>query len=413
VRDNGFVAFGPTDRVAWLGNPAFDISTFEVWAPLLQGAAVIVIPREAVLDPRALRDVVARDVNILHLTAGLFAQVADELGEAIRSLRLLLIGGDRVDTAIVGRVLERHPPARWLHCYGPTETTTFATTYEITRADQNRLLPIGRPIGNTRVYVLDAHSRPVPVGAVGELYVGGDGVARGYLNRDELTAERFLRDPFSSAPEPRMYRTGDRVRHRDDGNLEFLGRADQQVKIRGFRVEVGEIIASLSDHPAVREALVIAVGDGIERRLVAYVTARPDCETDVASLRAHLAAQLPEYMVPAAFVRLERLPLTANGKVDVRALPSPDSASVAQRAYEAPATATERSIAAIWCELLRAQRVGRHDNFFELGGHSLLAVSMIERLRREGLSVEVRTLFSAPTLADLALSIKRTRRISL
>jgi aryl carrier-like protein len=243
------------------------------------------------------------------------------------------------------------------------------------------------------------------VGVTGELYIGGAGVARGYLNRPELTAARFLKDPFTDDPNARMYRTGDLGRWLADGNIEFLGRNDFQVKIRGFRIELGEIEARLSEHEGVQEAVVLAREDTPgDKRLVAYYTAREQNSGGTEALRAHLAAKLPEYMVPAAYVRLESLPLTANGKLDRKALPAPEGDAYVVRQYEAPQGAIEELLAGIWAELFNRERVGRHDNFFELGGHSLMAVTLVERLARAGLKADVRALFGTPTLAELAAS---------
>jgi amino acid adenylation domain-containing protein len=411
IVNNGYATFEAADRIAWLGNPAFDISTLEVWAPLLHGACLVVVTYACVLQPSLLRALLdEQGVTILHLTAGLFAQVADSLGDVLARLRLLLVGGDAVDVATVARVLERYRPRHLLHCYGPTESTTFATTCEITELDPAKhRLPIGRPIANTRIYLLDAHSRPVPVGVAGELYIGGAGVASGYLNRPELTAERFVPDPFSPHADARMYRTGDLARYLPDGQLEFLGRNDHQVKIRGYRIEPGEIEARLTEHPAIREAVVVAREDTPgDKRLVAYIIARDAAEEAdalVVSLRAHLSAHLPEYMLPSAFVQLERLPLTPNGKLDRRALPAPDQRAVVTRTYEAPQGEVECVIAAIWQTLLGLERVGRHDHFFELGGHSLMIVTMIECLRREGWPANVKMIFASPSLAALAADI--------
>ncbi|MCF7697206.1 AMP-binding protein, partial [Mycetohabitans sp. B2] len=253
-------------------------------------------------------------------------------------------------------------------------------------------------------------SQPVPLGAVGELYIGGAGVARGYLNRPELTAERFVPDPFSAAPDARMYKTGDLARYLPNGNLEYLGRNDQQVKIRGFRIEPSEIEARLTEHPQVRDAVVLARGEGNEKRLIAYVVAKPN-ENLVSALRAHVAACLPEYMVPTAFVRLDAFPLTPNGKLDRRALPMPNEDAFAHQAYEAPQGKVETALAVIWAELLGVERVSRHDSFFALGGHSLLAVQLIERLRRRGLGLSVRALFDTPTLSALAQSVGQQRDV--
>ncbi|MGN7964294.1 alpha/beta fold hydrolase, partial [Brucella sp. 22210] len=268
-----------------------------------------------------------------------------------------------------------------------------------------------------QVYVLDGHGAPVPVGVAGELYIGGAGVARGYLNRPELTAERFVADPFSGDAGARLYRTGDLVRWLPDGTLAFIGRNDFQVKVRGFRIELGEIEAQLCAHEGVREAVVVARGDdGGEKRLVAYYTAAgaddsesPIGATGAEALRAHVAAGLPDYMVPAAFVRLSALPLTANGKLDRQALPAPEGKAFAARAYEAPVGKTEERLAALWAELLGVERVGRHDHFFALGGHSLLAVRLIERMRREGFAATVTQLFQNPTIANLTTSVNVER----
>jgi acyl carrier protein len=266
--------------------------------------------------------------------------------------------------------------------------------------------PIGRPIPNTRVYVLDGGGEPVPVGVAGELHIAGEGLARGYLGRPELTAEKFIADPFGAAG-ARMYRSGDRVRWRADGQIEFLGRIDGQVKLRGFRIELGEIEARLREHPAVREAAATVREDAPgERRLVAYFTAQGEDGADTAALRAHLSARLPDYMVPAAFVRLDALPLTANNKLDRRALPAPEGEAFAAAAYEPPAGALEETLAQIWAECLGLERVGRHDNFFELGGHSLLAARVIALVReRLGAELPLQLMFASPTVAQLAAGL--------
>ena len=283
---------------------------------------------------------------------------------------------------------------------------------ELSARDVGSRIPIGRPIANTRVYILDSNREPVPVGVVGEMYIGGAGVARGYLKRPELTAERFVPDPFVKEPGARMYRTGDLARWLADGNIEFLGRNDNQVKIRGFRIELGEIEARLAEHPEVREAVVLAREDTAgEKRLVAYYTAAGIGEGEAASvgaeqLRAHLSAVVPDYMVPAAYVRMEKLPLMPNGKLDRKALPMPEQEAYAVRGYEAPVGEMETKLAEVWAEVLKLEKVGRHDNFFELGGHSLLATRVISRIR-EGFHVELplHSLFQNPTVAGLALQV--------
>ncbi len=296
--------------------------------------------------------------------------------------------------------------------YGPTEAAIDVTAWNCPADFDGSVVPIGRPIANTRLYLLDGHGAPVPFGAVGELYIGGAGVARGYLNRPELTAERFIASPFVEGD--RLYRSGDLGRYLPDGNLEFLGRNDDQVKIRGFRIEPGEIAARLCEHAWVRDAVVVARQDRAgDKQLVAYVVCGPEAGSDdedgsglAGALRAHLGGRLPDYMVPAAFVRLEALPLTPNGKLDRQALPAPDDEAYARAGYAAPQGAIETALAEIWAELLGVERVGRNDNFFELGGHSLLAVQLSSRLSQAvGVELPLTRLFATPVLADLAASI--------
>ncbi|MBS7425672.1 syringopeptin non-ribosomal peptide synthetase SypA [Pseudomonas syringae] len=407
VINNGYADFNAQDRVAFASNPAFDASTLDVWAPLLNGGCVVVIGQNDLLSPLNFqRLLLEQAVNVLWMTAGLFHQYASGLGEAFSRLRYLIVGGDVLDPAVIGRVLANSPPQHLLNGYGPTEATTFSATYEVVSVD-NGSIPIGKPVGNSRLYVLDNQGQPVPLGVPGELYIGGQGVARGYLNRDELTLEKFVADPFDSAPQARLYRTGDLVRWRADGNLEYLGRNDDQVKIRGFRVELGEIEARLAEHSDIREAVVLCRQDEPgDKRLVAYVTAQqPETALDIEHLRNHLQGLLPDYMVPAAYVQLDALPLTANGKLDRRALPAPDSQSLISRGYETPQGEVETLLASIWADVLQVEQVGRHDHFFELGGHSLLAVTLIERMRQVGLSADVRVLFGQPTLAALAAAV--------
>ncbi|NWA29237.1 AMP-binding protein, partial [Pseudomonas gingeri] len=316
--------------------------------------------------------------------------------------------------SLVENLFEKTCVQRLCNLYGPSETTTYSSWVAMDREDG--FAPhIGKPVGNTQFYLLDEQQQPVPLGVPGEIYIGGAGVARGYLNRDDLTAERFLNDPFAITPNARMYRTGDLGRYLPDGNIEYLGRNDDQVKIRGFRIELGEIDARLAKHPAVHEAVVTAREDiPGDKRLVAYYTLSAEhSSVDITSLRHHLQETLPEYMVPAIYVVLEKLPLTPNGKLDRKALPAPDLDAVISRGYEAPQGETEITLARIWADLLKVDRVGRHDHFFELGGHSLLAVSLIERMRQAGLSADVRVLFGQPTLAALAAAVGGGREISV
>ncbi|MFJ1754892.1 amino acid adenylation domain-containing protein [Kitasatospora sp. NPDC088134] len=376
---------------------SFDASTFELWVPLLTGRQVVVAPAGEVSAASLARMIGEFDVTGLWLTAGLFALVAEEDPACLAGVRQVWTGGDVVSPLAVGRVLAACPGIEVVNGYGPTETTTFAATHRVTQTPAGAL-PIGRPLDNMRAYVLDAGLHPLPVGCVGELYLAGEGLARGYFDRPGLTAERFVADPYGSAG-GRMYRTGDLARWNRDGLIEYMGRADQQVKLRGFRIELGEIEAALSAHPAVAQAAVIVREDRPgDRRLVGYVV--PAVSFAPADLRAWLAARLPEYMVPAAIVTLDVLPLTGNGKLDRRALPAPELAVTEGRL---PRTPREEVLAALFAEVLGLSQVGVDDSFFDLGGHSLLATRLASRVRTAlGVEVPIRTLFEAPTVAALA-----------
>ncbi len=407
VLNNGFAPFDARDRFAFVSNPAFDASTLEVWGALLNGGQVQVIDHETLVEPEQFGKALRQGrVSVLFMTTALFNQYAQLCPEALSGLRLLISGGERADPAAFRALLEKAPQVRVMNAYGPTETTTFATTCAVQAVPEGaQSLPIGRPIGNTRLYVLDSHQRLAPLGVVGELYIGGDGVALGYLNRPELTIERFLPDPFSERAGAVMYRTGDLGRWLDDGQLQCLGRNDDQVKIRGFRIELGEIVSRLHTLPGVNEAVVLAREDEPGRMtLVAYFTASDDTEVLApAQMRACLQAALPEYMVPAAFVELAALPLTANGKLDRRALPRPDRSALFERAFEAPEGELEIALAQIWADVLQVPRVGRHDHFFELGGHSLLAMRMVSQLRQQlGVELPLGELFARGELAAVA-----------
>ncbi|AZC31801.1 Siderophore biosynthesis non-ribosomal peptide synthetase [Pseudomonas chlororaphis subsp. piscium] len=409
VINNTYADIGPNDCVAHCANIAFDASTWEIWSALLNGGRLYLISQSVLLDPQRFRDALIHgQVTALWLTAGLFNQYVDGLIPVFGQLRYLLVGGDVLDARKIGQLLAAESqPEHLLNGYGPTETTTFAATHAITAPlDVTRSIPIGRPIANTRIYILDSHGQPAPLGVAGELHIAGAGVARGYLNRPELTAERFINDPFCADPHARMYKTGDLGRWLPDGTIEYLGRNDFQVKLRGFRIELGEIEAALARCEGVRDAVVIPREDVPgDKRLVAYVLPQTGVEIAPAELRQQLARQLAEYMLPGAFVTLDTFPLTPNGKLDRQALPVPDLTALATRGYQAPVGEMETTLAQIWQDLLGLARVGRYDNFFELGGHSLLGVSLIERLRELGLTLAVRTVFASPALADMAQAI--------
>ncbi|WXL49654.1 non-ribosomal peptide synthetase (plasmid) [Rhizobium sp. T1470] len=412
VAGNDFVEISPRDVFLNASSPTFDATTFELWGALANGASIVLYP-ERHLSTATLAQVIRdQGVTIAWMTARLFDVYVEEERSTDR-LQQLLVGGEEVSAASIRACQKRHPTLRVSNGYGPTENTTFSLCYPVpAEFDSRQRVPLGRPIRNSVAYLLDGHGAPVPFGAVGELYIGGAGVARGYLNRADLTAERFIASPFVEGD--RLYKTGDLARYLPDGNLEFLGRNDDQVKIRGFRIEPGEVAARLCEHAWVREAVVVARQDRAgDKHLVAYVVCGPEAGSDeddggalAGALRAHLGARLPDYMVPAAFVRLAALPLTPNGKLDRKALPAPDDDAYARAAYEAPQGAVETALAQIWAELLGLERVGRHDNFFELGGHSLLAVQLLSRLSQAlGVELPLSTLFANPVLADLAASI--------
>ncbi|MGO1054910.1 non-ribosomal peptide synthase/polyketide synthase [Crossiella sp. CA198] len=390
------------ERVLLHSPTAFDAATYEVWVPLLNGDRVIVAP-SGDLDVDTLRRLVTEyGITGLWLTAGLFRLIAQDAPDCLHGVREVWTGGDVVPAPAVRRVLAACPGLSVVDGYGPTEATTFATHHRIPSGSAvPDLVPIGRPQDNMRVYVLDADLHPVPPGIAGELHLAGAGLARGYLNQPGLTADRFLPDPFGPAG-TRMYRTGDVVRWTAEGVLEFVGRADEQVKIRGFRIELGEIEAVLAAQPGVTEAVVLARADQGVKRLVAYLVG---ADLDVAAIKATAADLLPDYMVPAAFLLLDRLPLSRNGKLDRRALPAPDFAALAQTGYVAPRTETEQVLAQVWAEVLGLPRVGAADNFFALGGDSILSIQVVSRARQAGLGLMPRDLFRAQTIADLAVLV--------
>jgi len=403
---------GPGDRVLQFASFNFDPSVEQLLPPLLAGACVV-LRRDDVLSAEEIgRLVEDAGITLLNLPTAQWHLLAEEWarGEALpglRSLRLVIAGGDAMLPAYVGRW--RATPAagaRLLNAYGPTEAVVTATTFDVAPgfdpSDRARGVPVGGGFGRRAAYVLDAGLRPVPAGVAGELFLGGPALARGYLGRAALTAEKFVPDPFSTEPGARLYRTGDRARREEDGTLVFLGRVDFQVKVRGFRVEPGEVEAALERHPGVREAVVVPREDTPgETRLVAYVVGPGGAAPDAAALRAHLLGSLPEHMLPAAVVAMERLPLTPQGKVDRAALPAPGRAGGA-RDYAAPRTATEALLAGIFAQVLKRDRVGIHDPFFELGGDSIISIQVVARARAAGLHLAPRQVFEHPTVAELA-----------
>ena len=408
VRNANYVSISSSDVFLQLAPVPFDASTFEIWGALLNGARLVIFPSHPPVLAELGEAIQKHGVTKLWLTSGLFHEMVDAELSSLRKVRQLLAGGDVLSMAHVRKALENLEGCQLLNGYGPTENTTFTCCHPISATSlAHTSIPIGRPISNTRIYVLDEQQQLVPVGVPGELYIGGDGLARGYLKRPELTAEKFIADPFE--PGARLYRTGDLVRYLADGSLEFLGRADQQVKIRGFRIELGEIESVLKEHPAVRQCLVLARAEASgQKQLVAYFVASRKPGPSTAELRQFLARKLPDYMLPSFFVPLPVLPLNANGKVDRAALPAPDRAPAGpEKRQVAPRDALETQLVRIWESVLGIQPIGVTDRFFDLGGHSLLAVRLIAQIEKAfGKRLSVAAVFQAPTIEQLAVILR-------
>jgi len=406
----GFAEMGPGEVFLQLAPISFDASTFEVWGSLLNGAR-LVVASSARPTPAELGELIRREgVTTMWLTAGFFHLMVDERAEELRGLRQLLAGGDVLSPPHVEKFKREVGGCRLINGYGPTEATTFTCCYEVgEEATEWWTVPIGYPIGSTEVYILDRELELVPEGVWGELYIGGAGLARGYVNRPALTGERFVPHPFGAEGGERLYRSGDVVRWMRNGVVEFKGRADGQVKVRGYRIEVGEVEQVISRHPVVQDVIVLAreEREGEGKQLFAYVVAGDSQGVTPKELRAYVKERLPEYMVPAAFMLLDRFPLTPNGKVDAQALPSPGATNGEPgQTYEAPRNPVEETIALIWSELLHVERIGVNDNFFELGGHSIFVIQLLSRLNKTfGLDLPLRVIYDQATLAELALAV--------
>ncbi|WP_373530792.1 amino acid adenylation domain-containing protein [Nostoc sp.] len=406
VCNTNYIKLSPFDKIAQASNVSFDAATFEIWGALLNGTQLVGISKDVTLSPHEFALQLRKEgINVLFLTTALFQQIARDVPQAFATLKYLLFGGETVNTRWIKKILRDGAPKHLIHVYGPTENTTFSSYYYVQKfSESSTSFPIGRPITNTQIYILDTHLQPLPIGVTGELYIGGEGLAREYLNRTELTAEYFITHSFNNKPKTRLYKTGDLARYLPDGNIEFLGRVDNQVKIRGFRIELSEIEAVLSQHSAVRETVVIAAEDvPDDKYLVAYIVPNLEQMPTQDVLRQFLKEKLPQYMMPRAYVVLKSLPLTPNGKVDHRALPAPDTITFNNQDYVAPRSQVEELLAQIWAKVLGKEQVGIHDNFFELGGHSLLATQLTSRIRDTfQIDLLVRNLFEAPTVEQLA-----------
>lgn len=406
VNNTNYVPLSENTVLLHSASITFDATTFEVWGALLNGGRLVLYPDD-VIDISVLSELIQREeINTAWMTARLFDQFVELSNEQLPSLQYLLVGGDIVSPVSVQKIQQRCPDIQLINGYGPTENTTFSCCYHIPPlTDKSLSLPIGKPIANSTCYVLNKALQPSPLGVPGELYVGGDGLARGYLNKPELTLEKFIKNPFSDEVDSRLYKTGDLVRYLPDGNIEFLSRIDNQLKIRGFRIEPGEIEIALLEHEFVQSAVVVALGE--PKQLVAYVVVSSDgnnlaSERMTEDLRSHLKHRLPEYMQPALLVFVDAIPLTVNGKVNHKALPEPDISGQIEAQYQEPRTEAEKTLCDIWQNVLRIEKVGINHNFFEVGGDSLLSLRVISKAKQHGLNLTPAQLFKHPTVGELA-----------
>ena len=407
VKGVDYVSFSNQDILLSTGSSSFDATTFEYWGMLLNGGKLILCKEERLLENELLKaEIREQQVNKMWFTATWFNQLVDANISVFESLETIVVGGEKLSEKHIERMRQVYPSVNIVNGYGPTENTTFSLTYSITQNQIEGSIPIGRPINNRFAYVLDALRNAVPVGVTGEIYLAGAGVTKGYLNNDALTEQKFVRDPFSTVANASMYRTGDLGCWLPDGNIQFQGRADDQVKIRGFRIEPGEIETVLGQQPSVKQCVVVVSEDQHgNKRLVAYVV--PETSFDRELLISYLRDKLPDYMIPAIWMELDSLPVTANGKVDKRALPEPDASTIVANAYEEPRTEMEKKLAEIWQHLLDVPKIGIHDNFFELGGDSILAIQLVSRSRNAGYDISVADVFAYQTLAQIVEHIEQ------
>ncbi|NEO47068.1 MAG: amino acid adenylation domain-containing protein, partial [Moorea sp. SIO4A3] len=415
VKNTNYINLTEKDIFLQLAPISFDAATLEIWGSLLNGGTLVVMPPHQPSLSEIGAAIRENQVTTLWLSAGLFQLMVEEELENLKTVKQLLAGGDVLSVTHVQKVVEKLPECQLINGYGPTENTTFTCCFAV-KADSNleKSVPIGKPISNTKIYILDSQLQPVPIGVPGELYIGGDGLAIGYHNRLEVTTDKFIPNPFKdSKVTKKLYKTGDLARYLPDGNIEFIGRIDHQVKIRGYRVETGEIEATLTQHTIVKETVVVATEDNLgNKRLVAYIVLETETlassnqeisETEqIKKLKQYLKEQFPEYMIPSGFVVLSQLPLTPSGKVDRKALPVPDNLNSMSTEYVAPETETQKVLAEIWAEVLGIEKVGIHDNFFDLGGHSLMATQVLSRMRQTfGMEFPLQSLFEYPNVATL------------
>ncbi|WP_338707082.1 amino acid adenylation domain-containing protein [Paenibacillus amylolyticus] len=407
VQNTNYIDITNRDHVLQLSSYSFDGAIFDIFGALTNGARLVLVPRETLLEIGLLADLIQRQrISVMFITTAFFNVLVDVNVHCFRDVRAILFGGERVSVGHVRKALAHLGAGRLNHVYGPTESTIFTTYLPVDFVDESALtVPIGRPISNTTVYIVDSRNKLLPIGVVGELCVGGEGLVRGYNNRPELTAEKFVHNPFTSGE--RMYRTGDLAKWLPDGTIEYVGRTDDQVKIRGFRIELGEIEAQLQKVEGIRKTTVFARENvSGEKQLCAYYEA--DCELPAAELKSMLSQELPTYMIPAYLIQLERLPLTTNGKVDRRSLPAPEESLQPGEGHTPPRTPLEANLAEIWKSVLGLEHIGVHDNFFDLGGHSLRATTLVSKVHQE-LNVELplRDVFRYSTIEQMALALSR------
>ncbi|MGD1911927.1 MAG: amino acid adenylation domain-containing protein, partial [Rivularia sp. (in: cyanobacteria)] len=424
VKSSNYVNLSAEEIILQAAPISFDASTFEIWGALLNGGKLVLLPTQKPSLKELGETLEKYNISTLWLTAGLFHLMVDEQIQSLKGVRQLLAGGDVISPIHAQKLQQIHPNCQLINGYGPTESTTFACCYRVPpNHPVDKSIPIGYPISNTQVYILDNNLQPVPIGVPGELYISGDGLARGYLNRPELTAEKFIPNPFvetrynalrarfanASLQRSKLYKTGDKVRYLSDGTIEYLGRFDNQVKIRGFRVELGEVETALCQHPQVKEAVVIVQNQENIQRLVAYYVSNEETTNTnlTPNLRSFLSDKIPEYLIPSIFISLRELPLTANAKVNRRALPLPDIIT-SESDFAAPTNFIEITLAQIWTDILRVEKVGINDNFFELGGDSILAIQIISRANQAGIQITPKQLFQHQTIAELAAVVTQT-----
>lgn len=419
VFNTNYVDFNSADIVAHVSNVSFDAATFELWGALLHGGRLVVLNKDLILSPETfISEIKRQKISKMVLTTSLFILLARDYPNAFETLETLVVGGEALDPTVTRLVMENNPPKRLVNGYGPTETTTFAVCHEIKSvAKDAQSIPIGRPIGNTQIYILDEFLNPVPTGIQGEIFIGGDGLSKGYLNRPELTAEKFIeiyesdlrsKNGFSSGEKSnkiRLYRTGDIARFAADGTIEYIGRKDGQIKLRGFRIELGEIETLINTHPAIKESVVAVSESGGEKKIIAYYA--PEKELSVNALRDFLKQKLPAYMLPAVFVETENFARTPNGKIDRKKLPAFKETSIEIKTDETITDELELKLKLIWQNILEIKSIGVSDNFFDLGGHSLKAVRMFVEIEKAlGCRLPLATLFQAPTIKQLAEFIR-------